>query len=393
MIDDNKVEKSDLKFATKVIHGGQYPDPRTGAVMPPIYQTSTYIQSAPGEHTGYEYSRSQNPTRFAYERCIASLENGTRGFAFASGMAATSTILELVDSGDHVLAMDDLYGGTFRLFDKVRKRSAGIEFDFVDMTDLDALRAAVKPNTKMLWVETPTNPMLTLVDLKAVATLAKELGLIAVADNTFATPYNQRPLDYGFDIVMHSATKYINGHSDMVGGVAIVGDNEKLAEELAFLQNSTGAIAGPFDSFLALRGLKTLALRMRQHNESGMRIAQWLTAHGQIEKVYYPGLASHPQADLAEEQMDGFGGMISIVVKGGLKKASAFMQNLKLFALAESLGGVESLSNHPALMTHASVPKDIRKRLGITDSLVRLSVGVEDVEDLIADIRQALDSL
>ncbi|MFT6732200.1 MAG: cystathionine gamma-lyase [Polaribacter sp.] len=393
MIDDNKVEKSDLKFATKVIHGGQHPDPRTGAVMPPIYQTSTYIQSAPGDHTGYEYSRSQNPTRFAYERCIASLENGTRGFAFASGMAATSTILELVDSGDHVLAMDDLYGGTFRLFDKVRKRSAGVEFDFVDMSDLDALRAAVKPNTKMLWVETPTNPMLTLVDLKAVAALAKELGLIAVADNTFATPYNQRPLDYGFDIVMHSATKYINGHSDMVGGVAIVGDNEKLAEELAFLQNSTGTIAGPFDSFLALRGLKTLALRMRQHNESGMRIAQWLTAHGQIEKVYYPGLASHPQADLAEEQMDGFGGMISIVVKGGLKKASAFMQNLKLFALAESLGGVESLSNHPALMTHASVPKDIRKRLGITDSLVRLSVGVEDVEDLIADIRQALDSL
>jgi len=393
MIDDNKVEKSDLKFATKVIHGGQHPDPRTGAVMPPIYQTSTYIQSSPGEHTGYEYSRSQNPTRFAYERCIASLENGTRGFAFASGMAATSTILELVDSGDHVLAMDDLYGGTFRLFDKVRKRSAGVEFDFVDMSDLDALRAAVKPNTKMLWVETPTNPMLTLVDLKAVAALAKELGLIAVADNTFATPYNQRPLDYGFDIVMHSATKYINGHSDMVGGVAIVGDNEKLAEELAFLQNSTGTIAGPFDSFLALRGLKTLALRMRQHNESGMRIAQWLTAHGQIEKVYYPGLASHPQADLAEEQMDGFGGMISIVVKGGLKKASVFMQNLKLFALAESLGGVESLSNHPALMTHASVPKDIRKRLGITDSLVRLSVGVEDVEDLIADIRQALDSL
>ncbi len=392
MIDDNKVEKSGLKFATKVIHGGQHPDPRTGAVMPPIYQTSTYIQSAPGEHTGYEYSRSQNPTRFAYERCIASLENGTRGFAFASGMAATSTILELIDSGDHVLAMDDLYGGTFRLFDKVRKRSAGVEFDFVDMSDIDALRATIKPNTKMLWVETPTNPMLTLVDLKAVAALAKELGIIAVADNTFATPYNQRPLDYGFDIVMHSATKYINGHSDMVGGVAVVGDNEKLAEDLAFLQNSTGAIAGPFDSFLALRGLKTLALRMKQHNESGMRIAQWLTAHNQIEKVYYPGLASHPQADLAEEQMEGFGGMISVVIKGGLKKASAFMKNLKLFALAESLGGVESLSNHPALMTHASVPKDIRKRLGISDSLVRLSVGVEDVEDLIADIRQALDS-
>jgi len=382
-----------LKFASMAIHGGQHPDPATGAVMPPIYQTSTYIQEAPGEHKGFEYSRSQNPTRFAYERCIAALENGSRGFAFASGMAATATILELVSSGEHVIAMDDLYGGTYRLFDKVRKRSAGVEFDFVDLSDLAALKAAIKPNTKMIWVETPTNPMLKLVDLKAVADIAKELGIVAVADNTFATPFNQRPIGFGFDIVMHSATKYINGHSDMVGGVAVVGDNEKLAEDLAFLQNSVGAIAGPFDSYLALRGLKTIALRMKAHNENGMRIAQWLTAHPMIEKVYYPGLNSHPQFELAAEQMSGFGGMISVVVKGGLKKASQFMQNLQLFALAESLGGVESLVNHPAIMTHASVPKDIRKKLGITDSLVRLSVGVEDVEDLIEDIRNALDNL
>ena len=386
-------DNNHLKFASKAIHGGQHPDPTTGAVMPPIYQTSTYIQEAPGDHKGFEYSRSQNPTRFAYERCIASLENGSRGFAFASGMAATATILELVSSGDHVVAMDDLYGGTFRLFDKVRKRSAGIEFDFVDLSDLDALRAAIKPTTKMIWVETPTNPMLTLVDLKAVADIARELGIIAVADNTFATPFNQRPLDLGFDIVMHSATKYINGHSDMVGGVAVVGDNEKLAEDLAFLQNSAGAIAGPFDSYLALRGLKTLAIRMKAHNENGMRVAQWLTAHPMIEKVYYPGLASHPQAELAARQMSGFGGMISVVVKGGLKNASQFMQNLKLFALAESLGGVESLSNHPAIMTHASVPKETRKKLGISDSLVRLSVGIEDIEDLIEDLRGALEGL
>jgi len=393
MSDTNDLQNKNLKFGSLVIHGGQSPDPSTGAVMPPIYQTSTYIQQAPGEHQGFEYSRSQNPTRFAYERCIASLENGTRGYAFASGMAATATILELVSSGEHVIAMDDLYGGTFRLFDKVRKRSAGIEFDFVDLSDIEALRAAVKPNTKMIWVETPTNPMLKLADLKVIADLAKELGIIAVADNTFATPFNQRPLDYGFDIVMHSATKYINGHSDMVGGVAVVGNNESLAEELAFLQNSAGAIAGPFDSYLALRGLKTLALRMKAHNENGMRIAQWLTAHPMIEKVYYPGLASHPQFELATEQMSGFGGMISIVVKGGLKNASQFMQNLSLFALAESLGGVESLVNHPAIMTHASVPVETRKKLGISDSLVRLSVGVEDIEDLIEDIRSALESL
>ena len=386
-------EEMKLKFDSLVIHGGQSPDPSTGAVMPPIYQTSTYVQSAPGEHQGFEYSRSQNPTRFAYERCVASLEGGTRGYAFASGMAATATILELVNTGDHVIAMDDLYGGTFRLFDKVRKRSAGVHFDFVDLTDIEKLEAAIKPETKMIWVETPTNPMLKLVDLQAIAEIGKAKGIITVADNTFATPYNQKPIDFGIDIVMHSATKYINGHSDMVGGVAVVGDNPELAEQLAFLQNSCGAIAGPFDSYLALRGLKTLAIRMRRHNDSGMRIAQWLTAHPKVDAVYFPGLPEHPQFDLANRQMSGYGGMISILVKGGAKSASQFMQNLNIFALAESLGGVESLVNHPAIMTHASVPKDTRKKLGIEDNLVRLSVGIEDVEDLIDDIRQALNSL
>lgn len=383
-------DSKDMKFDTQVIHAGQAPDPTTGAVMPPIYQTSTYVQSSPGKHSGFEYSRSQNPTRFAYERCVAELEAGKQGYAFASGMAATATILELLDAGDHVIAMDDLYGGTFRLFDKVRKRSANIDFSFEDLSDLDTLEKALKPNTKMIWVESPTNPMMKVVDLKKIAEFAKKHKLIAVADNTFATPYNQKPLEMGFDIVMHSATKYINGHSDMVGGIAIVGDNDDLREQMAFLQNSAGAVAGPFDSYLALRGVKTLALRMQRHNESGLRIANWLEAHPQIEKVYYPGLDSHPQHQLASEQMHGFGGMISVVVKGGLSKAKSFMENMKVFTLAESLGGVESLVNHPAIMTHASVPKDIRKKLGITDGLVRLSVGIEDPEDLMRDIDQAL---
>lgn len=379
-----------LKFDTRVIHAGQSPDPTTGAVMPPIYQSSTYVQSSPGEHTGFEYSRSQNPTRFAYERCIADLEGGKRGFAFASGMAATATILELLNAGDHVIAMDDLYGGTFRLFDKVRKRTANLDFSFVDLSDLSNMEKALKPNTRMIWIETPTNPMLKVVDLARIAEFAKKHKLIAVADNTFATPYNQQPLSYGFDIVMHSATKYINGHSDMVGGLAIVGDNEELQEQMAFLQNSAGAIAGPFDSYLALRGLKTLSLRMQRHNESGLRIANWLEAHPAIEKVYYPGLDSHPQHQLASEQMHGFGGMISIAIRGGLAETRRFMERLQLFALAESLGGVESLVNHPAIMTHASVPADIRKQLGITDNLVRLSVGIEDPEDLMRDIAEAL---
>ncbi len=384
-----------LKFGSRVIHAGQSPEPITGAVMPPIFTTSTYAQPSPGEHTGYEYSRSQNPTRMAYERCVADLEDGKQGYAFASGMAATSTILELLDAGSHVIAMDDLYGGTFRLFDKVRKRTANLDFTFVDLSDLSNLEKALKPNTKMIWVESPTNPMLKVVDMQAIADFAKKHNLIAVADNTFATPYNQRPLNYGFDIVMHSATKYLNGHSDIVGGMAVVGDNDELREQMAFLHNSVGSIQGPFDSYLALRGVKTLALRMKQHNASGQIIAEHLAKHPQIDKVYYPGLPSHPQHELAKKQMKGFGGMISVLVKGdneeqAAKNSRTFMEKLKLFTLAESLGGVESLSNHPAIMTHASVPYEIRQEIGILENLVRLSVGIEDVEDLIADIDQAL---
>ncbi|MBD3668929.1 MAG: PLP-dependent transferase [Kangiella sp.] len=384
-----------LKFGSRVIHAGQSPEPITGAVMPPIFTTSTYAQPSPGEHTGYEYSRSQNPTRMAYERCVADLEDGKQGYAFASGMAATSTILELLDAGSHVIAMDDLYGGTFRLFDKVRKRTANLDFTFVDLSDLSNLEKALKPNTKMIWVESPTNPMLKVVDMQAIADFAKKHNLIAIADNTFATPYNQRPLNYGFDIVMHSATKYLNGHSDIVGGMAVVGDNDELREQMAFLHNSVGSIQGPFDSYLALRGVKTLALRMKQHNTSGQIIAEHLAKHPQIDKVYYPGLASHPQHELAKKQMIGFGGMISVLVKGDTEEQAAknsrtFMEKLKLFTLAESLGGVESLSNHPAIMTHASVPYEIRQEIGILENLVRLSVGIEDVEDLIADIDQAL---
>ena len=377
-------------FSTRAIHAGQSPDPSTGAVMTPIYATSTYVQESPGVHKGYEYSRSQNPTRMAYERCIAALEGGTSGYAFASGLAATSTILELLDSGDHVIAMDDLYGGTFRLFDKVRQRSAGLEFSFVDLADLSALEAAIKPNTRMIWVETPTNPMLKLVDLEAIARLAKKHGILTVADNTFATPFNQNPLALGFDMVMHSATKYLNGHSDIVGGIAVVGDNAELAERMAFLQNAVGAVQGPFDSFLALRGLKTLGLRMERHNQNAGEIARWLEAHPAIAKVIYPGLGSHPQHELAKRQMRGFGGMISVHLNGDLAVARRFLERVELFALAESLGGVESLIEHPAIMTHASVPPETRQKLGIHDNFVRLSVGVEDVEDLKADLDSAL---
>jgi len=366
-----------VKFDTRVIHAGQSPEPTTGAVMPPIVQSSTYVQESPGNHSGFEYSRSQNPTRFAYERCIADLEEGSRGFAFASGMAATATILELLDSGDHVIAMDDLYGGTFRLFDKVRTRTSNLDFTYADLSDLTNLEKSLKPNTRMIWVESPTNPMLKTVDLKAIARFAKQHNLISVADNTFATPFNQKPITLGIDIVMHSATKYINGHSDIVGGLAIVGPDKQLADDMAFLQNSAGAIQGPFDSYLALRGVKTLALRMQRHNESGEQIAQWLESHPKVEAVYYPG----------------FSGMISIAVKGGFDQASVFMQKLRIFALAESLGGVESLVNHPAVMTHASVPKEVRDELGISDNLVRLSVGIEDVTDLIKDIDQALAAI
>ncbi len=377
-------------FSTRAIHAGQYPDPSTGAVMTPIYATSTYVQSSPGVHQGYEYSRSQNPTRMAYERCVADLENGKAGFAFASGLAASGTILELIDSGSHVVAMDDLYGGSNRLFSRVRTRSANLEFSLVDLTVAENFEKAIKPNTRMVWVETPTNPLLRLVDLKAIAEITRERGIVAICDNTFATPYLQTPLDFGFDIVMHSATKYLNGHSDMVGGVAVVGDNDELVEQMAFLQNSVGSIAGPFDAFLAMRGLKTLALRMRQHCQSAQEIAEYLDAHPKVEQVYYPGLESHPQHELARTQMNGFGGMVSAVLEGGLPESTKFLENCQLFALAESLGGVESLIEHPAIMTHASVPEDQRAQLGINDSLIRLSVGVEDTEDLIAELEYAL---
>lgn len=379
-----------LSLATLAIHGGQSPDPSTGAVMPPIYATSTYAQSSPGEHLGFEYSRTHNPTRFAYERCVAALEGGTRGFAFASGMAATSTVIELLDSGDHVVAMDDLYGGSYRLFERVRRRSAALDFSFVDLSDLTAFEAAITPKTRMVWIETPTNPMLKIVDIAAVAELAHRHGLIVVVDNTFASPMLQRPLALGADIVVHSATKYLNGHSDMVGGIAVVGDNADLAERMAFLQNSVGGVQGPFDSFLALRGLKTLPLRMRAHCDNALALAQWLETHPAVDKVIYPGLPSHPQHALAARQMQGFGGIVSIVLKGGFAAAKRFCERTELFTLAESLGGVESLVNHPAVMTHASIPVERRAQLGISDALVRLSVGVEDVGDLRGDLECAL---
>jgi cystathionine gamma-lyase len=374
------------KFGTRAIHAGQEPDPTTGAIMTPIYATSTYVQSSPGAHKGFEYSRSQNPTRFAFERCVADLEGGVAGFAFASGLAAMSTTLDLLDTGDHVVAGDDLYGGTFRLFERVRKRSAGLQFTFSDFADL---RAAIRPNSKMLWVETPSNPLLKLTDLAEVAKIAHEHGMLAVADNTFATPFLQRPLELGFDIVIHSVTKYLNGHSDMIGGMAVVRD-EALAEKMRFLQNAVGAVAGPFDSFLALRGLKTLHLRMERHCSNAFHLAKWLEQHPKVEKVVYPGLPSHPQHRLAAKQMSAPGGMITIFLKGGLDEARRFLENCKIFALAESLGGVESLIEHPAIMTHASVPAAHREAIGLSDTLVRLSVGVEDVADLQADLEHAL---
>ena len=372
----NKTRPNRLGFATRGIHAGQSPDPTTGAIMMPIYATSTYVQSSPGVHKGYEYSRSQNPTRMAYERCVADLESGSAGFAFASGLAAEATILDLLDQGSHVVAMDDLYGGTYRLFERVRRRSAGHRYSFVDLSDLAALEAAIRPETRLIWIETPTNPLLKLVDLEGVARIAKARGIMTVADNTFASPWVQRPLELGIDMVMHSATKYLNGHSDMVGGVVVVGDDAGLRDRMAFLQNAVGAVAGPFDSFLALRGLKTLALRMERHPK--------------IEKVYYPGLASHRQHALAQRQMHRFGGMVTAVLKGGLAPAKRFLERCEIFALAESLGGVESLIEHPAIMTHASLPAEKRAAIGIDDGLVRLSVGVEDVDDLIADLDAAL---
>ena len=376
-------------MGTKAIHAGQSPDPSTGAVMMPIYATSTYAQASPGEHQGYEYSRSHNPTRFAYERCVAALESGSHGYAFASGLAATSTVLELLDSGTHVICMDDVYGGTYRLFERVRARSAALQFSFVDLNDMAALEAALQPNTKMIWCETPTNPLLKIVDIARLSAFAKKHDLLLAVDNTFSSPILQRPLELGADIVMHSATKYLNGHSDIVGGMIVVNTPE-LAEQMTFLQNAVGGVQGPFDSFLALRGLKTLHLRMKAHCENAQFLAERLESHPAIEKVMYPGLASHPQHELAKTQMHGFGGMVSVWLKGGFPEAKRFMERLELFTCAESLGGVESLANHPAVMTHASVPVERREALGVTGNLVRLSVGVEDVQDLWADIQQAL---
>ena len=379
-----------LRFSTRAVHAGQSPDPTTGAVMVPIYANSTYAQASPGVHKGFEYARSQNPTRFAFERCVADLESGTDAFAFASGLAAEAAILEMLSAGDHVIASEDLYGGSFRLFDKVRKRTMGLKVDFVDLRDLEAVKAAVRPETKMLWVETPTNPTLRLADLDALAAIAKAHGLISVADNTFASPYVQRPLEQGFDIVVHSATKYLNGHSDVIAGCAVVGRNAEIAEKLKFLQNAVGSILGPFDSFLALRGLKTLALRMERHCTSALRIAHWLEARTDVRRVIYPGLESHPDHAVALKQMNGFGGILSVELDRDLAGTVRMLERTQLFTLAESLGGVESLIEHPAIMTHASIPAAQRARLGISDSLVRLSVGIESPDDLISDLAQAL---
>ena len=380
-------------LATRVIHAGQEPDPSTGAIMTPIYQTSTYVQQSPGVHKGFDYARSVNPTRSAFERCVADLESGTRGFAFSSGLAAMGTVLEALDSGAHVVASDDLYGGTFRLFERVRRRSANLSFTFVDLSNPKNLPGALRPETKMVWVETPTNPLLKLADLEAVARLAHEHGALAVADNTFASPMLQRPLELGCDVVIHSATKYLNGHSDMVGGVAVVDDakNRDLGDRLAFIQNAVGSVLGPMDSFLALRGLKTLAIRMDRTCANALELARWLEAQPRVARIYYPGLASHPQHELARRQMGGgFGGMITLTLDTDLAGARRFLENTRLFALAESLGGVESLIEHPALMTHGSIPPEQRAALGISDALVRLSVGVEDVDDLREDLRGAL---
>ncbi len=389
-----KESKEKKSFYTRAIHGGQQVDPATGAVMTPIYTSSTYAQQSPGKHQGFEYSRSQNPTRFAYERCVADLEEGAAGFAFASGLAATSTILELVDSGTHIIAMDDMYGGTFRLLENVRKRSAGYTISYVDLTDTKAFAEALTPETSMVWIETPTNPMLKIVDITEISKIAHKSSadIIVAVDNTFATPFNQRPLTLGADLVMHSATKYLGGHSDMVGGMVVVGGSRDLEDRLRYLQNAIGSIAGPFDSYLALRGVKTLALRMQQHNKSAAEIAAWLADHPEVKKVIYPGLPDHPQHNLATAQMDGYGGMISIFLEGDLQRTTRFLENVEIFALAESLGGVESLIEHPAIMTHASIPKKQREVLGIHDNFVRLSIGVEDTGDLIEALDRALKS-
>lgn len=384
-------KKNKQDFETRAIHEGQDPDPSTGAIMTPIYATSTYVQERPGVHKGYDYSRSGNPTRKALEDCIASLEEGKAGFAFSSGLAAMSTVMEVLNSGDHVIAMDDLYGGTYRLFENVKKRSAGLDFTFTNLNLLDNLEASLKPNTKMIWVESPSNPLLKIVDLKEISDFAKKHNLISVCDNTFCSPYIQKPLDLGFDIVVHSATKYLNGHSDVIGGVVVTSiERDDLTEKLTFLANAIGAVMGPFDSFLVLRSLKTLSVRMECHCKNAMKIAEFLEQHPAIESVIYPGLASHPQHDIAKKQMPLFGGMITIIIKGGLSRATQFLERTNIFALAESLGGVESLIEHPAIMTHASMPKEVREAIGVVDGLIRISVGLESLDDLIDDLNQAL---
>lgn len=385
-------KKNRPAFATRVIHAGQEPDPLTGAVMQPIYQTSTFAQESPGVHKGFVYARGHNPTRFAYERCIADLENGARGFAFASGMAAISTALELFPAGSHVVAMDDVYGGTYRLFERVRKSSAALSVSYIDLSRPGLFESALTPDTKLVWIETPTNPMLKIVDIEAIAKIAKRHGVLVGCDNTFASPYCQRPLDHGADIVMHSATKYIGGHSDLIGGVLVVNDKE-IGDRLQFLQNSVGAIQAPFDSYLALRGLKTLAVRLERHCANALALADWLQSHKAVSRVTYPGLKSHPGHEIARRQMSAFGGMLTIYLKGGLDAAKLLLERVELFTLAESLGGVESLIEHPGLMTHASVPAERRKELGVDDSLVRLSVGIENLNDLRADLERALSGL
>ncbi len=382
-------DKKEFGFETRAIHAGQEPDPTTGAIMTPVYLTSTYVQASPGVHKGYEYSRTGNPTRAAYEACLANLESGRFGFSFASGCAASTTALHLLKAGDHVIASDDMYGGSFRLMDKVIRHN-GIEFSFVDLTKVEAFKAAIKPTTKMVWIETPTNPTMKLVDIKKVAEAARAKGILSLVDNTFMSPYFQRPLELGADIVLHSTTKYVGGHSDMVGGAMVVND-EELAKKIAFLSNSMGGIGSPFDAFMAMRSLKTLALRMRQHDSSGREIAKYLEKHPKVAKVVYPGLASHPQHGLAKEQMSGFGGMITFFLKGGMTESRRFLESVRVFALAESLGGVESLIEHPAIMTHASIPPEQRKVLGIDDAMIRLSVGVENLEDLMRDLASALE--
>lgn len=384
---------SNKGFSTRQVHAGQPPDPRTGAVMVPIYYTSTYVQDGPGRHKGFEYSRSQNPTRFALEDCIASLEEGACGFAFASGLAASATILELLNSGDHIIAADDLYGGTYRLLSKVRTKTMNLEISYIDLsTDyfLDRLKSELKKNTKMIWVETPTNPMLKIINLKEVAKFAKQHSLLSVCDNTFASPYLQNPLLLGFDIVVHSSTKYINGHSDVIGGLVVVKEKGDIEEKIRFLQNAIGAVPSPMDCFLVLRGLKTLSIRMEAHCKNAETIADFLQKHPKIERVYYPGLESHPGHLTAKQQMKKFGGMLSFTLKGGWKEAEKFLMSCKIFQLAESLGGVESLIEHPASMTHASIPKETREKSGITDGLIRASCGIEDTEDLLEDLDQAL---